>query len=123
LTGRIVRGMAWRIGLAVFGIVTLAVVSAQGPNDFATQNFVPAAILCYPLILLSVWQIARRISKKVFEATLTEQDSDKAQAQTIEIGRLLDGKQREARRDSTQRNITAAVSELAVRATRFRPTV
>src|SRR5882672_11100022 len=66
LTGRIVRAMAWRIGLVFFGIATLAIVSAQGPNDFATQNFVPAAILCYPLILLSLWQIARRISKKVF---------------------------------------------------------
>src|SRR5208283_5325278 len=76
LTGRIVRAMSWRVGLVVVGMVGLGLVSAEGPRDFATQSFVPAAIWSYPLILLSLWQIARRISKRIFEATSPEQRAE-----------------------------------------------
>ena len=110
LTGRVVRAMSWRIGLVVCGIVTLALVSAGGPADFSVQSLAPAAILCYPLILLSLWQIARRISKQVFQAT-----SPKERAS-------INGRQDEAP-IATERNLTAAVSESAIRANRFRLTL
>jgi len=95
LTGRIIRAMSWRVGLVAFGIVVLVLGSAAGPADFATQSVAPAAIVCYPLILLSLWQMARCISKQVFRDMTYEQ-------------RPVN---------------TAAVIESAIRATRYRLTV
>src|SRR5437868_6517299 len=69
LTRRIVRGMSWRVGLVVVGLVVFGLLGADGPRGFATQSFIPAAIWSYPLVLLSLWQIARRISKAAFKAT------------------------------------------------------
>lgn len=95
LTGRILRAMSWRVGLVVSGIITLALASSHGPNDVVAQSLVSAAILSYPLILLSLWQIARRISKKIFQTVSPDQRPE----------------------------ITTAVREAAIKASRFSPTV
>lgn len=94
LTGRIVRAMSWRVALVVLGIVAVCWV---GSASFGTEiiAFATFAILCYPLTLLSLWQVARRISKQVFRDTSSEQ----------------------------QPAITAAVIESAIRANRYRLTV
>ncbi len=95
LTGRIICAMSWRIGIIVFGIISFALTSAHGPNDLAAQNLVSAAILCYPLVLLSLWQIGRRISKRVFQKVSPGEPSE----------------------------IAAAASEAAIKANRFWPTI
>ena len=105
----IVRAMSWRVGLVAIGIVMLASQSAVGPAELTM--LVSAVILCYPLIMLSLWQIARRISKRVFEATPPESAS------------LLGGRPHEAGAFVGLRNITAEVRESATRANRFRLTV
>jgi hypothetical protein len=87
--------MSWRVGLVVVGLVAFGLLGADGPRSFATQSFIPAAIWSYPLVLLSLWQIARRISKRILENTPPEQRTD----------------------------IPPQRSEAAIRAGRYRPTL
>lgn len=95
LTRRLLRAMSWRVGLVVVGLVAFGLLGADGPRSFATQSFIPATILSYPFVLLSLWQIARRISKQIFDATSPEYCT----------------------------GISPATNEAAIRAGRYRPTV
>ncbi len=72
--------------------------------------------------MLSLWQVARRISKSAFECAVVEQTA-KAQVQASEVAKVLDGKQPEFPHASIGRQITADVSKSASRVGRFRPTV
>src|SRR5438105_1651144 len=72
LTRRILRGMTWRVAVAELPIGVLAVMRGDANQG---AKLLESAIICYPLVLLSLWQVARRVSKAVFEAISAEQHS------------------------------------------------
>jgi hypothetical protein len=117
-TARILREMAWRVALMTFAICLLAVLCGDANTR---PGLIAAAMVCYPVVLLSLWQVARRISKAAVEASVVGQ-SGEFRSQTLEIARSLDGKQHKAP-PSQEFQITAAAVDVAMSARRYRLTI
>jgi hypothetical protein len=112
--------MSWRIALVILiGIPGLTILAQDAAAVATALSF---GIFCYPLILLSLWQMARRISQRAFEGSAAAQEPREAHRETVEIARVLDGKKDSVPPALPQSQISAAVCESAVRSTRFKLT-
>ena len=125
MTRRVLRGMSWRVALILLlvipGFLSFGGSSPEEAGRYAGVG-IGFAFLAFPIVMLSLWQVARRFSHHAFLSAASEDTAlDTPQKQLVGVARVLDSAASQPIRSET-RLISATASEAGLRSRRFYPT-
>ena len=126
MTRRVLGAMSWRVALILLlvipGFLSVAGSSPEEAGRYAGVG-IGFAFLAFPIVMLSLWQVARRFSHHAFLAAASEDTiSDAPRVQLLGIARVLDSTASQPIPPEAHL-ISVTACQAALRAKRFFPTI